>query len=90
LISGDRKMKAFGWTTWERYLPSAKVQTRTGAASICMKPWDQILPEEGVAEKMADAKTLWRTWERYLPSEAAEAAHLLAGLNLERPERALI
>jgi hypothetical protein len=55
-----------------------------------MKPWDQILPEEGVAEKMADAKTLWRTWERYLPSEAAEAAHLLAGLKVERPERALI
>jgi hypothetical protein len=55
-----------------------------------MKPWDQILPEEGVAERMADAKTLWRTWERYLPPEAAEAAHLLAGLNVERPERALI
>ena len=81
-------MKAFGWTTWERYLSSAKVQTRTGAASICLKPWDQILPEEGVAERMADAKTLWRTWERYLPLEAAEAAHLLAELNMERPERA--
>ena len=49
-------MKAVGWTTWERDLPSAKVQTRTGAASICLKPWDQILPEEGVAERMADAK----------------------------------
>ena len=32
-------MKAVGWTTWERYLSSAKVQTRTGAASICLKPW---------------------------------------------------
>ena len=81
-------MKAIGWTTWERYLPAREAQKRTGTLRLCLKPWDQILPEEGVAERMADAKTLWRTWERYLPLEAAEAAHLLAGLKVERPERA--
>jgi len=48
-------MKAGNWTTWERYLPSAKVETRTGAAKICLKPWDQILPEEGVEERMRSA-----------------------------------
>jgi hypothetical protein len=72
-------MKARNWTTWEGYLPSAKVQTRTGTAALCLKPWDQILPEEGVEERMGCIEPLWRTWERYLPLEKADvAAHLLS------------
>jgi hypothetical protein len=65
-------MKARNWTAWERYLPSAKAGTRTGAAALCLQPWDQMLPEEGVQERMASTEPLWRTWERYLhPEEAA-------------------
>ena len=56
-------MKARNWTTWERHLPSARVETRTGAATLCLKPWDQILPEEGVKERMGCTEPLWRTWE---------------------------
>jgi hypothetical protein len=67
-------MKAGNWTTWERYLPLARVETRTGAAKICLKPWDQILPEEGVEERMRSTEPLWRPWERYLPVEGADAA----------------
>jgi hypothetical protein len=72
-------MKARNWTTWEGYLPSAKAQTRTGTAALCLKPWDQILPEEGVEERMSCIEPHWRTWERYLPLEKADvAAHLLS------------
>jgi hypothetical protein len=81
-------MKAINWTTWDRYLPSAKVETRTEAAVMYMKPWDQILPEEGVEERMASTEQLWRTWERYLPGESADAeTHLLSGAGAERPEK---
>lgn len=80
-------MKARNWTTWETYLPSAKVQTRTGAAALCLKPWDQILLEEGIEERMASTEPLWRTWERYLPVEGDASAHLLSGEVAERPEK---
>jgi hypothetical protein len=81
-------MKARNWTTWERYLPSAKVETRTGAAALCLKPWDQILPEEGVEERMGSSEPLWRPWEKYLPEERIDAAaHLLSGAGAERPEK---
>jgi hypothetical protein len=77
-ISGDTKMNARSWTTWERYLPGAKMQTRAGTAGLCLKPWDQILPEEGVEERMA-TQMLWRTWERYLYSQEEISANLLHG-----------
>jgi hypothetical protein len=77
-------MKARNWTTWERYLPSAKVETRTGAAALCLKPWDQILSEEGVEERMAIKEPLWRSWEKYLPVDADAMA---LQLSEERPEK---
>ena len=65
----------------------AKVETRTGAAIICLKPWDQILPEEGVEERMRSTEPLWRPWERYLPVEGADAAtRWPLGAGAERPE----
>ena len=83
-----RKMKARNWTTWEGYLLSAKGQTRTGAAGLCLKPWDQILPEEGAEERMGCSEPFWRAWERYLPSEEMDAtAHLLSASGVQRPER---
>ena len=81
-------MKAVGWTTWQRYMPSTKLQSRTGTAALCLKPWDQILPEEGVQEILAGTKMFWSSWEKYLPLENEEP--LLARLNIERPEKALI
>ena len=81
-------MKAVGWTTWQRYLPSTKLQSRTGTAAICLKPWDHILPEEGVQERLASEKMFWRSWERYITLETDEP--LLARLNVERPERVFI
>ena len=80
-------MKARNWTTWERYLPSGNAQTRTGTASLCLKPWDQILPEEGVEERMSCTEPLWRTWEKYLILEKADfSAHFLTGSREEQPE----
>jgi len=81
-------MKAVGWTTWQRYMPSTKLQSRTGTAALCLKPWDHILPEEGVQESLAGTKMLWSTWEKDLPLEKEEP--LLARLNIERPEKALV
>jgi len=66
-------------------LPSAKVETRTGAAALCLKPWDQILSEEGVEERMAIKEPLWRSWEKYLPSEEMNAMALPR--SEERPEK---
>jgi hypothetical protein len=81
-------MKARNWTTWEEYLPSAKVQRRTGAAKLCLKPWDQILPEEGAEERMGCTEPLWRTWEIYLPLEEMDAtANLLSVSVAEKPGR---
>jgi hypothetical protein len=59
-------MKARNWTTWERYMPASSVGTRTGTAALCMKPWDSVLPEEGVEERMTSREPLWRPWEMYL------------------------
>ena len=81
-------MKAVGWTTWQIYMPSTKLQSRTGTAALCLKPWDHILPEEGVHERLTGTKMLWSTWEKYLPLEKEEP--LLARLNIERPEKALV
>ena len=81
-------MKAVGWTTWQRSMPSTKLQSRTGTAALCLKPWDHILPEEGVQERLAGERMFWRSWEKYLPLEKEET--LLARLNIERAERALI
>lgn len=81
-------MKAGNWTAWERYLSPAKVETGKGAAIICLKPWDQILPEEGVEERIRSAEPLWRPWERYLPVEGAgTATRWPLGAGDVRPEK---
>ncbi len=81
-------MKAVGWTTWQRYLPSTKLQSRTGTAALCLKPWDNILPEEGVQERLAGTKMFWRPWEKYINLEKEEL--MLVRLNMEKPEKAFI
>ena len=53
-------MKNGDWTTWERYLPLAKVETRTKAAILHLLPWGQILPEEGAPERMGGKEPTWR------------------------------
>jgi hypothetical protein len=87
-LSGDRQMRARNWTTWERYLSPAKVETRKGAAIKCLKPWDQILPEEGVEERVRSTEPLWRPWERYLPIDVVgPATRLSLGAGPVRPEK---
>ncbi len=81
-------MKAVGWTTWQIYMPSTKLQSRTGTAALCLKPWDHILPEEGVQDRMLSTRMFWSSWEKYIPLEKEET--LLARLNIERPEKALV
>ncbi|HNX40487.1 MAG TPA: hypothetical protein PKK11_07865 [Methanothrix sp.] len=66
-------MNARYWTAWERYLPNAAAGTRKGTAGLCLKPWDQILPEEGIEERMSMAEPLWRTWETRPGAEAVGA-----------------
>jgi hypothetical protein len=81
-------MKARNWTTWEGYLPSANVQRVAGSAKLCLKPWDQILPEEGAEERMSCSEPFWRTWERYLKTEEMDAtASLLSISEIEKPEK---
>ncbi|NTV28038.1 MAG: hypothetical protein HGA93_05095 [Methanothrix sp.] len=81
-------MKAGNWNRWEKYLPSAKVETRRGKMALCIKPFDQILPEEGVEERMGCAEPLWRPWERYLQLEKVDSsAHLLSESGSEVSER---
>ena len=80
-------MRAIHWNTWERHLPWARVQTRAGTAVLCMKPWDQILPEEGIVERMNIREPFWRPWEKYLPAGEDAAAHLRWGEEVERQER---
>jgi hypothetical protein len=67
-------MKATTWTTWEKYLPSTIAQTRTRTFALCLKPWDRILAEEGIDERMNISEQLWRTWEKYLPLVNEDAA----------------
>ena len=84
-------MKAKSWTTWEKHLPSSSVRTMTKTSALCLKPWDEILPEEGVEERLACREQLWRTWEKYLPLEREDvAAYLLIGSADERPEKVIL
>jgi hypothetical protein len=80
-------MRARNWTTWERYMPAAKVGTRTGAAALCMKPWDQILPEEGVEERMTCKEPLWRPYEMCLRSESTNPVALPLEAGEEIPDK---
>jgi hypothetical protein len=80
-------MKARNWTTWERHMPASGVGTRTGTATLCMKPWDSILPEEGVEERMISKEPLWRQWEMYLTHNDADVAVGPLGGKEEMPEK---
>lgn len=80
-------MNTTNWTTWERYMPASSSGARTGAAKLCLKPWDQILPEEGALERMTATEPLWRTWERYL---APEGVTTIGQSGAEMPEKVLI
>lgn len=62
-------MNARDWTSWERYLPSAKPQARTRAAILCLRPEDLAFPEEGIEARMGFREPAWRTWELYIPDE---------------------
>ncbi len=78
-MPGDSKMKARYWTAWERYMPRATSGAENGTAGLCLQPWDQILPEEGVQERLAMAEPLWRAWETRLPEAAGAALSLGSG-----------
>lgn len=82
-----QKMMDINWTSWEKYLPLAKVETRTQAAALCMKPWDQILPNDGAEVRMAIKEPPWRTMERYLKVEVASSARSPLWAGDERPEK---
>jgi hypothetical protein len=83
-------MNAKTWTTWEKYLPAANVQIRAKAVALCLKPWDQILPEEGIEERM-NSREFWNTWERYLHLERSDTtADVLIDLRVKRPEKILV
>ena len=71
-------MNARYWTAWERYLPNAFAGTRKGTAGLCLQPWAQILPEEGIAVRMSMVEPLWRTWETRPGAEAVGEIHALA------------
>ncbi len=59
--------------------------------ALCMKPSDQILPEEGVEERMGCTEPLWKPWERYLQLEKVDSsAHLLSGSGSKVSERVLV
>ncbi|MDD4652074.1 MAG: hypothetical protein PHQ34_07565 [Methanothrix sp.] len=81
-------MNATNWTTWERYLPASSSGGSTGLAKLCLKPWDQILPEEGAIERMTATEPLWRPWEKYLAPDDASSSIGQSGA--EMPERALV
>jgi hypothetical protein len=68
------QMKATTWTTWEKHLPSTNMQTKTRTFSLCLKPWDKILAEEGIDERINSPEQIWRTWEKYLSLENKYAA----------------
>lgn len=76
-------MNARYWTAWERYLPNASAGTRKGTAGLCLQPWDQILPEEGIEERMSMAEPLWRTWE-IRPRPVAVGSIPVLGEGLEK------
>jgi len=66
-------MKAKGWTTWKGSSPNGGVMTNMEIFKLCMKPWDLILPEEGIDERLKSPEPFWRTWERYLPGNNAKS-----------------
>jgi hypothetical protein len=51
-----------------------------------MKPWDQILPEEGVEERMICKEPLWRPYETLLRPESIDTAAWPLDAGEEIPE----
>ncbi|MGV8089779.1 MAG: hypothetical protein ACP5OM_05860 [Methanothrix sp.] len=56
-----------------------------------MKPWDLILPEEGIDERLNSQEPFWRLQERYLSEKDAANNNLLpARSRIERPEKVFV
>ncbi len=84
-------MKARGWTTWKGSSPNAGAIMKTEMFRLCMKPWDLILPEEGIEERLKSPEPFWRTWERYLSVNNVEnKVSLPSGSGAESLEKVLI
>lgn len=84
-------MKAKGWTTWKGSSPNGGAMMKTEIFRLCMKPWDLILPEEGIEERLKSPEPFWRAWERYLPGNSAEnIVFLPSESRAEIPEKVLI
>lgn len=84
-------MRAKGWSTWAEYPPKASTTIKIEIFKLCMKPWDLILPEEGIEERLKSPEPFWRTWERYLPGNSVEnTVFLPSESGAEIPEKVLI
>jgi len=56
-----------------------------------MKPWDLILPEEGIDERLRSPEPFWRLQERYLSEKDAANTNLLpARSRIERPDKVFV
>jgi len=63
----------------------------TNIFRLCMKPWDLILPEEGIDERLNSQEPFWRLQERYLSEKDAANNNLLpARSRIERPEKVFV
>ena len=88
---GEWIMKARGWTTWAGYSPTASATTNTNIFRLCMKPWDLILPEEGIDERLRSPEPFWRLQERYLSEKDAANINLLpARSRIDRPDKVFV
>ena len=88
---GEWIMRARGWTTWAGYSPKASAMMNTNIFRLCMKPWDLILPEEGIDERLRSPEPFWRLQERYLSEKDAAIINLLpARSRIERPDKVFV
>ena len=82
-------MKAKGWSTWAEYSPKASTTMKTEIFRLCMKPWDLILPEEGIEERLKNPEPFWRPQGRY-QEEGANKNLLPSRSRAERPEKVFV
>ncbi|HQJ62439.1 hypothetical protein [Methanothrix soehngenii] len=56
-----------------------------------MKPWDLILPEEGIDERLRSPEPFWRLHEMYLSEkDAANNSLLPVRSRIERPDKVFV
>ncbi|HOT06195.1 MAG TPA: hypothetical protein PLI05_00330 [Methanotrichaceae archaeon] len=63
-LSGDGQLKAVYWHPWDSSATSKDRSSWKSMIQLRMKPWDQILPEDGFKERMGGTEPLWRPWYR--------------------------